>query len=128
MGGNGLKLCQGRVRLDLTLFLQRVVMQWHSCPGSGRGVTIPGGVQNHGDVALRDVGQWARWGGLGLGILEVFSNLNDPEILRSAAAIIAFHEYLEMQLGVASCGTESSSHAVLLKQWELSSCPVFHSP
>ena len=92
------------------------------------GVTIPGGVQNHGDVALRDVGQWARWGGLGLGILEVFSNLNDPVILRSTAAIIAFHEYLEMQLGVASCGTESSSHAVLLKQWELSSCPVFHSP
>jgi len=30
-------------------------MQWHSCPGSS-GVTIPGGVENCGDVALRDVG------------------------------------------------------------------------
>jgi len=28
-------------------FTERVVMQWHSCPGSG-GVTIPGGVQGKG--------------------------------------------------------------------------------
>jgi len=43
------------------------------------GITIPGGVQNHGDVALRDVG--SRDGlGLNLVILEVFSNLNDSSL------------------------------------------------
>ena len=59
----------------------RVVMQWHSCPGSG-GVTIPGGVQSHGDVALRDVVSGHGGGGLGLdlGTLVVFSNLNNSMI------------------------------------------------
>ena len=45
------------------------------------GVTIPGGVQNRGDVALRDVG--SGHGGLGLGILEVFSNLGDSMTFKS---------------------------------------------
>ena len=45
----------------------------------GVGVAIPGGVQNHGDVALRDVG--SRDGlGLNVVILEVFSNLNDSSL------------------------------------------------
>ena len=44
--------------------------RWQSCPGDG-GVTVPGGVQHHGDVALGDVVV-----GLGLGIWEVFANLN----------------------------------------------------
>ena len=45
----------------------------------GVGVTIPGGVQNHGAVALRDVG--SRDGlGLNVVILEVFSNLNDSSL------------------------------------------------
>ena len=56
--------------------------QWHSCPMSG-GITIPGGVQSRGDVALRDMGSGHGGGGLGLGllILEVFSSLNDSMIL-----------------------------------------------
>ena len=34
-GGGGLKLHQGRFRLDIRkhFFLERAVMQWHSCPG-----------------------------------------------------------------------------------------------
>jgi len=62
-------------------FSEREVMQWHSCPGSG-GVTIPGGVQSHGDVALRDVVSGHGGGGLGLdlGTLVVFSNLNNSMI------------------------------------------------
>ena len=75
-----LKLCQERVRLDIwkNLHSERAVMQWHSCPGSA-GVTILGGVQNHRDVALRDVG--SRCGGVGLGTSEVFSNLDGSVIL-----------------------------------------------
>jgi len=40
---DGLKLDQGRLRLDIrrNFFSKRVVMHWHSCPGSG-GIT--GGV------------------------------------------------------------------------------------
>ena len=37
--------------------------------------------QSCGDVALRDVGSGHGGGGLGWGILEVFSNLNDSVIL-----------------------------------------------
>ena len=45
-------------------------MQWHSCPGSG-GVTVPGGVQSCGDVALREVGSGhGGVGGVGLGDLR----------------------------------------------------------
>ena len=40
--------------------------------------------QNHGDVALRDVGSGHSGGGLGLGLvgLEVFSNWNDSAVVR----------------------------------------------
>ena len=75
----GLKLHQGTFRLDIrkNLSSERAVLQWHSCPGS-RGVTISGGVQSCGDVALMDMGNGHGGDGLGLdlGIL-VFSNLND---------------------------------------------------
>ena len=37
--------------------------------------------RNHGDVALRDVGSGHGGAGLGLGILEAFSNLNGSMIL-----------------------------------------------
>ena len=58
MRGNGLILHQGRFRLDIkkNVFLQEVMR--HSLAEAaqgGGGVTIPGGVQERVDVALRDV-------------------------------------------------------------------------
>lgn len=50
----------------------------HSCPGS-RGSPFLGVIQSCGDVTLRDVS--SGYGGVGLGILEVFSHLNDSVIL-----------------------------------------------
>ena len=57
MRGNGLRLCHGRVRLDIRkpLFSQRVVRQWHSCPGSGV-VTVPGGVQENSRCGTEEYG------------------------------------------------------------------------
>ena len=84
MRGDGLKSRQGRFRLDVRnhFFFKRVVLQLHSCPGSG-GVTVPGGVPELWDVALRDVG--SGHGGVGwelhLEISVLFSNLNGSTIL-----------------------------------------------
>ena len=51
----------------------------------GGGVTIPGGVPQLWGCGTEGCGQWARWGGLGLGLvsLEIFSNLNGSVILCS---------------------------------------------
>ena len=57
-------------------FSERVVMQWHSCPGSG-GVTIHGGAPEQWRCGTEGRGQWARWGGVGMGIFVVFFNLSD---------------------------------------------------
>lgn len=40
-------------------------------------------LNNHGDVALGNIGQRTQWDrlGLGLGILDVFSDLNDSVVL-----------------------------------------------
>ena len=48
------------------------------------GVTVLGGVPDPWGYGTGGHGQWAYWCGLelGLGILEVFSNLNDSMILR----------------------------------------------
>jgi len=46
-------------------------MQWHICPGGG-GITVPGFVQSHGDVALKDVGSRHSGVELGLGSLRFF--------------------------------------------------------
>ena len=53
-------------------------MQWPSCPGGG-GVPVPGGVQEPWRCGTEGRGQQTWWGGLGLGLgtLEIFSNLND---------------------------------------------------
>ena len=59
-GGDGLKLCQGRLRLDFrhNFFSERVVMQWHSCPGRWWSHHLLGAFKKHGDVALRDMDKW----------------------------------------------------------------------
>ena len=51
--------------------------------------------QNHGDVALRDVGSGYGGGGLGLdlGILGVFSILNDSEGI-TVKCLITFKQFL----------------------------------
>jgi len=59
-------------------FSGRAVLQWHSCPGSG-GVTVPGGAPELWGCGTEGGGYGH--GGMGLGILEVFSNLIDPMIL-----------------------------------------------
>ena len=51
-------------------FSERVVRHWHSCTESDK-VTVPGGIQEHGDVALRDVVMGiVGWVGVGLGDLR----------------------------------------------------------
>jgi len=54
MRTNGFTLHRGTVSLDIRrIFFSKERSAPHSCPGLG--VTIPGGVQSRGDVALRDV-------------------------------------------------------------------------
>ena len=67
------------------------MLHWHSCPGVVDGVTIPGGVPEPWRCGTEGCGHWTRWAGLGLGlgISEVFSSLNDAVIpcLLSGAAL-----------------------------------------
>jgi len=62
------------------IFFQRVVMQWHSCPGSV-GVTVLAGVSELWRCGTEGCGHDGDGSGLDLGILQVFSNLNDSMIL-----------------------------------------------
>ena len=88
--GDGLKWCQGRFSLDIRkhFFSDRVVMQWHSCTGSGA-VTVPGGVPEPWRCGTERCGCWAWWGGLGLDleISEVFSSLSDSKVINSYPSV-----------------------------------------
>lgn len=74
MRGSGIKLQQGRCRLDIGNNFSESDAQVAQEVGGG---TIPGGFQNCGYVALRDVVIGHSGGVLGLasGIREVLSNL-----------------------------------------------------
>ena len=58
-------------------------MHWHTSGDAqgGGGVTISGGVQEPWTHGTESCGQWAWWDGLGLGFLEVFSDLHDSTVL-----------------------------------------------
>jgi len=72
------------------LFFQCLVRHCHNCPGSG-GVTIPGGIQKQWRCGTEGHSQWTWWDGLGLGlvILEIFSNLNDSMILQAERPLLS---------------------------------------
>ena len=62
-------------------------------------VTIPGGAPALWGCGSEGRGQWALWGGLGLGlgILEVFSNLKDSVILPDFTPSLAVYRRMQKE-------------------------------
>jgi len=129
----GLKLVHGRLRLDIrnSFVSERAVLQWHSFAWYVMLSPSLQVLQNHGDVALRDVIIAYEGGGLGLDlvILEVFSNQSDSVILRPPGAScqkVANGPAAQLQLG---CGLKHLSqnykhhmiHSALKSTWHLCS-------
>ena len=57
--GDGLRLWQGRFRLDIkNIFSERAVMRWHSCPGRWGVVTVPGVVPEPWGCGTEGCGQY----------------------------------------------------------------------
>jgi len=62
MRGNGLKLCQGRLRLDIRKkFLKRTVLQWHRLPREVAESLSLMVFQDCVEVALKDVVSGQFW-------------------------------------------------------------------
>ena len=84
MRSDDLKLHQRRFRLDIwdSFFSKRVSMHWQRLCREMVVSLFMEVFQNCGDVA-EGHGQWAwcEWAGVGFGVLEIFSNLNDSMIL-----------------------------------------------
>ena len=59
MRGNGLKLCQGRFRMDISknFLSERVVRHWHRLPWEVVESPSTEVCKNHVDLALKDVVQ-----------------------------------------------------------------------
>ena len=68
--GNGLRLCQGWVRLDMRkkLFSERVVRCWYRAPGEGMESSSLEVSKNCVDVALKDTVSGHGEGGLVVGL------------------------------------------------------------
>ena len=91
-GGKGCKKCGGEIPRPGGSYQsekEQMMKMEQAAQGSG-GVIAPGGVQGLWSCGVEGRGQWAWWEGLGLGlgVLEVFSNCNDSMILCGSSSVL----------------------------------------